>query len=421
MKNQEEEIDLFDEFKIKPITKGLGFHEEDSKEKKALEKKKKYNKVAQAFSNSEEFGSSLKKENSKSQLDSSHLSNQRSKDLFNSSPLNSIKKKDEKKEDQAFSNDSLLDRQFKEMNQIMETLSASYHSLKKSKQNLDQETLPLDLESIEEDSMKKDLKENKGGSLNPLKGKEKKINSLQIKEMAKMAGMASIKGSSLNLNKNQFSKTTSHPFSKVSKEKSLLNHEKDFLVQRREGMDWKEKEIQEKEIQEKEDRIQKKGVRVQKRKAIEEEKERVNQKSSHLSSAGHFSLFSFLVDFLFALSLLSIFLMGFLTFLKVDFRFLAYGLQRDIVFYLSVAILCASTFCFYLIFSRSFFGSTLGEWIFNFRLGSQAQRQSAFYPLLILWRILFIFCTGVFLLPVLSFFLRKDILFYFTGLRIYKK
>ena len=83
----------------------------------------------------------------------------------------------------------------------------------------------------------------------------------------------------------------------------------------------------------------------------------------------------------------------------------------------------AACLVFYQLYSLIFhftFQFTLGEQVFNVRLGTSKQRKSFLYFFLILWRSAVVFLSG-FTLPVLSFLLKKDLVAMLVPLKVYKK
>lgn len=73
----------------------------------------------------------------------------------------------------------------------------------------------------------------------------------------------------------------------------------------------------------------------------------------------------------------------------------------------------------YLVLSRCFFGRTIGEWMFHLQMGSNEDQQKSSYPMRVLIRTFFVFATGFILFPLLSWFVKKDILIYFSGLEMH--
>lgn len=73
----------------------------------------------------------------------------------------------------------------------------------------------------------------------------------------------------------------------------------------------------------------------------------------------------------------------------------------------------------YLIISRCFFGRTIGEWMYHLQLGSLRDQEKASYPLRVFVRTFIVFATGFVVFPLLSYFLKKDFLVYFSGLELH--
>jgi hypothetical protein len=63
----------------------------------------------------------------------------------------------------------------------------------------------------------------------------------------------------------------------------------------------------------------------------------------------------------------------------------------------------------YMIMLRVFLGFSIGEWACGLRLGSLKQRLNKFYSLKVLARMILIFATGFFLMPVLSLIFGRDL------------
>ncbi len=75
----------------------------------------------------------------------------------------------------------------------------------------------------------------------------------------------------------------------------------------------------------------------------------------------------------------------------------------------------------YMLVARAFFGATLGEWAFELQLGTNEQSRKLYYPVLVLWRMLFIAITGGLAIPLLSFAFGRDLAKYATGLQLYRQ
>ena len=73
----------------------------------------------------------------------------------------------------------------------------------------------------------------------------------------------------------------------------------------------------------------------------------------------------------------------------------------------------------YLIFSRVFMGASIGERSCNLRLGQPVQRFQSNYILKVIVRSTLVVLTGVFVLPILSAFYRRDLAGELSGIKIY--
>ncbi len=73
----------------------------------------------------------------------------------------------------------------------------------------------------------------------------------------------------------------------------------------------------------------------------------------------------------------------------------------------------------YLIVSRCFFGRTIGEWMYHLQLGSTDDQEKSSYPLKVFLRTFIVFASGFIIFPILSYLLKKDFLFYLSGLELH--
>lgn len=73
----------------------------------------------------------------------------------------------------------------------------------------------------------------------------------------------------------------------------------------------------------------------------------------------------------------------------------------------------------YLIVARCFFGRTIGEWMYHLQLGSVVDQEKSSYPLKVFVRTIIVFATGFIVFPILSSLLKKDYLFYLSGLELH--
>jgi len=72
----------------------------------------------------------------------------------------------------------------------------------------------------------------------------------------------------------------------------------------------------------------------------------------------------------------------------------------------------------YMIMLRIFLGYTIGEWACGLRLGSLKQRLHRFYSFKVIARVVLILATGLFVFPLLSMLLGRDLAGKWVGLPI---
>lgn len=112
----------------------------------------------------------------------------------------------------------------------------------------------------------------------------------------------------------------------------------------------------------------------------------------------------------------ALFLVSILLITKVDLMKLLSHTQTDRITQIHLGILYVAVLHLYMLTSRSFFGATLGEWVFDLQLGSESEQQSTFYPLKVMWRALLVSLTGFVLLPLLSILSGRDLSGVLSGL-----
>lgn len=114
-----------------------------------------------------------------------------------------------------------------------------------------------------------------------------------------------------------------------------------------------------------------------------------------------------------------IFTSALLSVTGVELQTLVNSANTELMTQLSVGILLVAVMQIYFIISRAFFGRTLGEWTFDLQLGRDDEYKSESYPLRVIMRSLVVTLTGVIVLPVLSFIIRRDLAGMITGLNLY--
>ncbi len=110
-----------------------------------------------------------------------------------------------------------------------------------------------------------------------------------------------------------------------------------------------------------------------------------------------------------------------LTVTGVELYSVIQSAQVDLGTRVSLFLLVISISLFYTTVLRSVLNSTLGEWTFDLQLGSGKEFESALYPLRSLWRQFVLIATGGVFISLCSWILRRDVAYWLTGLRLYKK
>ena len=133
-----------------------------------------------------------------------------------------------------------------------------------------------------------------------------------------------------------------------------------------------------------------------------------------------FSFKSIITD-AFVLLSLNLFLLSTLIFAtQLDIINLLTNIQSNTSAQLAAVVFVLVVLKTYILLTRSFWGRTLGEWTWGLQMGRTEQIKKIWYPALILWRSLLVFATGFVVFFTLSILCRRDILYYLTGLRLYK-
>ena len=131
------------------------------------------------------------------------------------------------------------------------------------------------------------------------------------------------------------------------------------------------------------------------------------------------SLTSAILDAFMALALSFVFVVSLLVLTQMDLIALVFqkGMASEMA--LEVGILFIGVTLAYCMLSRGLFGSTLGDWAFDVRLGMESQRLHFMYPFQVLFRTLIVISTGWVILPLLSIAFGRDLAYYFSGLKLY--
>ena len=129
----------------------------------------------------------------------------------------------------------------------------------------------------------------------------------------------------------------------------------------------------------------------------------------------------FFVDAMLVIALVLSCLLITLLVTNADLLVLIMQNPSDFEFWLTFpAIAIGMTFT-YMVLTRIFLGSSLGEMVFDFQLGTMEQRQSIKYGLQVIFRTLIVLFSGLIILPILSILFRKDLIGNICGLRLFKR
>lgn len=124
------------------------------------------------------------------------------------------------------------------------------------------------------------------------------------------------------------------------------------------------------------------------------------------------------IDALVLFSMSTAFLYVFSLIMKTSFSFLVSSFlgQTTLITLAQVYIMVAF---FYLIILRHQFGSTIGEWVFDLRLGRPTERLLKGYLFRVTERTVLVFLTGIIPLSLVSIIIKRDLAGDITGLRLY--
>ncbi len=131
------------------------------------------------------------------------------------------------------------------------------------------------------------------------------------------------------------------------------------------------------------------------------------------------SLSSLTLDIMVGGAISLAFLLCFLTVNEFNSMQFMLNIPWNFNIHLAMGAMCIGAFTIYSVLTRSYFGCTLGEWTFDCQLGHEKQMKKAYYPLLVFWRSIVV-VISLFMLPLLSLLIRKDMTYYLTGLQLYR-
>lgn len=133
------------------------------------------------------------------------------------------------------------------------------------------------------------------------------------------------------------------------------------------------------------------------------------------------SLSAAILDLVVVMAIGLIFTSALLSVTGVQLETLVNSANSELMTQISVGILLVAVMQIYFIIARAFFACTLGEWTFDLQLGRDEDYKNENYPLRVIMRSLLVTLTGVVVLPVLSFLVRRDLAGMITGLNLYQQ
>jgi hypothetical protein len=158
------------------------------------------------------------------------------------------------------------------------------------------------------------------------------------------------------------------------------------------------------------------SAHVKEKVSLQIEKNKAPEYKNVVWSAG-----AFILDAMMILALSLVFTIDMLLVTRVDLiRNLTQPVIGNILF-ISLAAMLLAVITLYYTICRSFLGFTLGEWAFELQMGTDEERNSAYYPLKVTARSLLSLVTGFVLLPVISVIVRTDLAGRLTQTRLTKK
>lgn len=127
------------------------------------------------------------------------------------------------------------------------------------------------------------------------------------------------------------------------------------------------------------------------------------------------------LDFVVIFALSLIFLALLLSVTKVDLSVILRGVESEGPTRFSVILLFLAISQMYMIVSRAFYGSSLGEWTFDIQLGRKDEYKTSNYPFRVILRSAAVVVTGFIFLPIFSLLLGSDVGAKISGLQLYQQ
>lgn len=145
----------------------------------------------------------------------------------------------------------------------------------------------------------------------------------------------------------------------------------------------------------------------------------VEVREQYVSVSSSFT--SALLDALVVIGLTALFLVALVMITGIDLIAVLMHPGTPLQTTLEVAAMGFGIYLLYFMSARGIWGSTLGDWAFDIQLGMEPDRSNWFYPFQVIGRMIVIALTGFVIVPLLSFLLKKDLAYYFSGLKLYMR
>lgn len=133
------------------------------------------------------------------------------------------------------------------------------------------------------------------------------------------------------------------------------------------------------------------------------------------------SFTSAVIDALVIAGLTALFLVTLIVFTKIDLIAVILHTDAPASVWMEIGAIFLGVYLLYYMCTRGFWGSTLGDWAFDIQLGLESDRLKWYYPGLVIMRMGVVAITGFIVLPLISYFAKKDVIGALTGVGLYSK
>lgn len=145
----------------------------------------------------------------------------------------------------------------------------------------------------------------------------------------------------------------------------------------------------------------------------------VEVREQYVSVSSSFT--SALLDGLVILGLTALFMVGLVVLTGIDLIAVVLHPGTPLQTSMEVATITFGIYLLYYMAARGIWGSTLGDWAFDIQLGMEPDRGHWYYPFQVIARMILIAATGFVIVPLVSFIAKRDVAYYFSGLKLYMR